>query len=113
MIKVLAAALALAVAAAPGVALAKSHKRVKTTVAVAATLGTANLFVFGPLKHGKWHWSTKIGTTYAVGAIACVALSPIITVALEQRQLSNEEVIWSTVTCFFPPLALVPLLAAK
>ena len=114
MIKVLAAALAIAIAAAPGAALAKSHyKRIKTTVAVAATLGTAN-YLLRPAKHGKFFhpkWTNATGVAYVVGAIGCVALTPIITVALEQRQLSNEEVIWSTATCFFPPLILVGLLA--
>jgi hypothetical protein len=45
-----------------------------------------------------------------VGAIWCAAASPIITVALEKRELSTEEVIDSTIGCFFPPYALFKML---
>jgi hypothetical protein len=114
MIKVFAAALALAVAAAPGVAMAKSYKKPKTTVAVAATLGTANWFVFGPGKHGKWFkpkWTNTATAGYVIGSIGCAAATPILVSLIEQRQLSSEEVLWSTATCFFPPLIVVGLLA--
>jgi hypothetical protein len=46
-----------------------------------------------------------------VGSIGCAALSPILTVAFQKRELTSEEVLWSTATCFVPPLALIPLLA--
>ena len=108
MIKILAAAIALAIAAAPGTAIAKQHRK---AVKVAAVLGTANLFVFGPLKHGHWHWNNHTTAGYVVGSIGCAALSPILTVAFQKRELTSEEVLWSTATCFVPPLALIPLLA--
>ena len=108
MIKILAAAIALAIATAPGTAMAKQPRK---AVKVAAVLGTANLFVFGPLKNGRWNWGGQATAGYVVGSIGCAALTPILVVAFEKRQLSNEEVLWSTATCFFPPLVLIPLLS--
>jgi hypothetical protein len=108
MIKILAAAIALAVAAAPGTAMAKQPRK---AVKVAAVLGTANLFVFGPLRNGTWNWGGQATAGYVVGSIGCAALSPILTVAFQKRELTTDEVLWSTATCFFPPLVLVPLLA--
>jgi hypothetical protein len=108
MIKILAAAIALAIAAAPGTAMAKQSRK---AVKVAAVLGTANLFVFGPLKHGRWHWGRHATAGYVVGSIGCAALTPILVVAIEKRELTTDEVLWSTATCFVPPLALIPLLA--
>ena len=108
MIKILAAAIALAVAAAPGTALAKKPSKV---VKVAAVLGTTNLFVFGPLKNGVWNWGGQATAGYVIGSIGCAALSPILTVAIQKRELTTDEVLWSTATCFFPPLILIPLLS--
>ena len=58
------------------------------------------------------HHRKKVGSSsgefpYVVGAIWCAAASPIITVMLEKRELSTDEVLWSTASCFFPPLALI------
>ena len=86
-------------------------KQPRKAVKVAAVLGTANLFVFGPLKHGRWSWAGQATAGYVVGSIGCAALSPILTVAFQKRELTTDEVLWSTATCFVPPLALIPLLA--
>lgn len=62
------------------------------------------------LRHIRHH-KKKVGSAsgefpFMVGAIWCSAASPIITVLIEQRELSNQEVIDSTIGCFFPPYAL-------
>ncbi len=108
MIKILVAAVALAIAAAPKTAMAKQPRK---AVKVAAVLGTANLFVFGPLKYGQWQWSSAATAGYVVGSIGCAALTPILVAAFQKREMTTDEVLWSTATCFFPPLVLIPLLA--
>lgn len=65
--------------------------------------------------HHRHHHHKKSSTSggsefpYVVGAVLCAAASPIITVAIEKRELSTNEVLWSTASCFFPPLALIGL----
>ena len=125
MKKMLIAALmaAFAATALPGAAAAQERDR-SALLPIAGGLGTANWFL-------RPHWNTsflikshhkhrrhhkKFGSSggefpYAVGAIMCAAASPIITVAIEKRELSTEEVIDSTIGCFFPPYALFKMLS--
>ena len=134
MKKMLIAALmaAFAATALPGVAAAQERDR-SILLPIAGGLGTANWFLrpswtttfqITKLKSysaagsrvagAKYRHHKKTGSTsgefpYVVGAIWCAAASPIITVIIEKRELSTEEVLWSTASCFFPPLALVGL----
>ena len=110
---------AFAATAHPGVAAAQERDR-SVLLPVAGGLGTANWFL-------RPHWKTvaiskhhhrhkKISRSsgefpYVVGAIWCAAASPIITVAIEKRELSTEEVIDSTISCFFPPWAIIKMLS--
>lgn len=139
MKKLLIAALmaAFAATALPGAAAAQLPERDHSILLpVAGALGTVNWFLRPhwtntfKIKHfhhfnaaapnrialgGRYHrHHKKIGRTsgefpYVLGAIWCAAASPIITVAIERRELSTNEVLWSTASCFFPPLALVGL----
>ncbi len=120
MKKMLIAALmaAFAATALPGVAAAQERDR-SALLPIAGGLGTANWFLrptwtntFLIKGHHRHHHHKKIGSTsgefpYVVGAIWCAAAAPIITVAIEKRELSTDEVLWSTASCFFPPLALI------
>ena len=76
----------------------------------AAAGGPVGISRFRHHRHHKKS-STSGGSEfpYVVGAVLCAAASPIITVALEKRELSTDEVLWSTASCFFPPLALIGL----
>ena len=125
MKKMLIAALmaAFAATALPGAAAAQTPERDRSILLpLAGGLGTANWFLRPSWTtsflvkghHKRYRHHKKIGSRtsefpYVVGAIWCAAASPIITVALERRELSTEEVLWSTASCFFPPLALVGL----
>jgi hypothetical protein len=109
---------AFAATALPGVAAAEERSN-SILLPVAGGLGTANWFLrphwntsFLVKSHHRHHHHKKTGSTsgefpYVVGAIWCAAASPIITVAIEKRELSTNEVLWSTASCFFPPLALI------
>ena len=124
MKKMLIAALmaAFAATALPGVAAAQTPERDRSILLpIAGGLGTANWFLrphwnntFLLKSHHRHHHHKKVGSSggefpYVVGAIFCAAASPIITVAIEKRELSTDEVLWSTASCFFPPLALIGL----
>lgn len=127
MKKMLIAALmaAFAATALPGAAVAQTPERDRSILLpVAGGLGTVNWFLrpswtttfqIAKVKHySKYRHHKKTGSTsgefpYVVGAIWCAAASPIITVMIEKRELSTEEVLWSTASCFFPPLALIGL----
>ena len=124
MKKILIAALmaAFAATALPGVAAAQERDR-SVLLPLAGGLGTANWFLrphwTNTFKikghHRHHHHHKKTGSTsgefpYVVGAIWCAAASPILTVMIEKRELSTNEVLWSTASCFFPPLAIVGLL---
>lgn len=130
---------AFAATALPGAAAAQTPERDRSILLpLAGGLGTANWFLrphwtntfkiskfkhftpptgsklaaTGGYRHHRHHKkvrSTSGEFPYVVGAIFCAALSPIITVAIEKRELSTNEVLWSTASCFFPPLALIGL----
>jgi hypothetical protein len=136
--KILIAALmaAFAATALPGVAAAQERDR-SILLPLAAGGGTVNWIVNWPWKagttfktpvkfkyhnYGNYRYSFKhhkkyktshressAGIAYVHGAIFCSALSPIITVAIEKRELSTNEVIDSTIGCFFPPYALIKM----
>lgn len=143
MKKMLIAALmaAFAATALPGAAAAQTPERDSSILLpLAGGLGTANWFLrphwtntfkikkfkkfasapssiaSGGYRHRRHH--KKVGSTrgefpYVVGAIWCSAASPIITVLIEQRELSTNEVIDSTIGCFFPPWIIIRWLAAQ
>ncbi len=138
MKKILIAALmaAFAATALPGAAAAQERDN-SILLPLAGGLGTANWFLrphwtntfkISKFKHfkgsaprivasgGYRHHKKKVRSTsgefpYVVGAIWCAAASPIITVAIERRELSTEEVLDSTISCFFPPWALFKMLS--
>ncbi len=140
MKKMLIAALmaAFAATALPGAAVAETPERDRSILLpLAAGLGTANWFLrphwtntfkIAKFKHytpagsrvagSRYRHHKKFGSTsgefpYVVGAIWCAAASPIITVLLEKRELSNQEVIDSTIGCFFPPWIIIRWLASQ
>ncbi len=100
----------------PGIILGTKMTAVGTKFAAmagpkfAGTVGPAGISRYRHHRHHKKS-STSGGSEfpYVVGAVLCAAASPIITVALEKRELSTNEVLWSTASCFFPPLALIGL----